>query len=135
MWRTRPLVHTQLDRPLNELQKYGELFLKFLSIGEKTHFFEFNGKKLKNWTRISRCWLSEIDFRAKQICYSESASKTTSNNMYLIEKYFSTKFNRTPPQLFFTQFYPVVPHRSYFVEKYFSIRYMLFDVVFDADSE
>ena len=67
--------------------------------------------------------------------YSESASKTTSNNIYFIKKYFSSKFDRTPPQVFVTEFYPVVPHRPNFDEKYFLIKYMLFDVVFDADSE
>ena len=61
--------------------------------------------------------------------------KTTSNDMYFIKKYVSSKFDRTPPELFFTQFCPVVPHRSNFDEKYFLIKYMLFNAVFYADSE
>ena len=55
--------------------------------------------------------------------------------MYFSKNKFSSKFDRTPPQLFFTEFYPVVPHGSNFDEKYFLIKYMLFEVVFDADSE
>ena len=66
------------------------------------------------------------------MCYSESASKTTSTNIYFIKKYFSSKFDLWGTS---AVFYPEVPHRWNFDEKYFSIKYMLVDVVFEADSE
>jgi hypothetical protein len=69
------------------------------------------------------------------MCYSESASKTTSKNIYFIKKYFSSKIDPISPQLFFYWILPCGPNWSLFDEKYFLIKYMFFDVVFDADSE
>ena len=57
---------------------------------------------------------------------------------YILSKnIFRQNSTRTPPppQLFFAQFWALVPHGSNFGEKYFLIKYMLFDVVFHADSE
>ncbi len=55
---------------------------------------------------------------------------------YILSKnIFHQKFARTPPQPLFTQFRPVVSHRSNFDEKYFLIKYMLLDADSDADSE
>ncbi len=65
LWTAKTLIHTSLDRPSNELQKYGEFFLKFLFLAEKIHFFEISDKKIKNCTCMSTFWLLKIRFCMK----------------------------------------------------------------------
>ena len=55
--------------------------------------------------------------------------------LYFIKNNFSSKFDRTPPQHFCSQFCAVVPHDLNFDEKYFLIKHKFFDVIFYGDSE
>jgi hypothetical protein len=110
------------------------LFFKFCFLGEKMNSFEIGGKRLESCTCVSRVGLWKLGFHAKLTWYSESASKAASNNIF-IKIFFSSNFDCTPPQLFFTQLWPPVSSvRVEFWRKKILIN-VLFDAAFDADSE
>ena len=66
---------------------------------------------------------------------SESAQKSESNDVSFSPNNFLTQIACTPPQVIFSKFLSGGEYRSVFVEKYFSLKHMLFYSDFCADSE